>query len=177
MVDKIVLIVAGGSGKRMGSEVPKQFLVLGGIPVLMHSLNAFDKYSQNIRLILVLPENHIDTWNRLRDLYHFKIKHEIKTGGATRFHSVKKNLADIPDISLVAIHDGVRPLVSRETITRCFDTAAELGNAIPCVEIPETMRFIEKNGTRQVDRTQYRLIQTPQVFDGAILKKSLQTGF
>ena len=97
-MDKIVLIVAGGSGKRMGSEIPKQFLMLGGIPVLMHSLSTFEKYSENIRQILILPENHIDTWNRLCDQYHFKIKHEIKTGGATRFHSVKKNLADIPDI-------------------------------------------------------------------------------
>jgi 2-C-methyl-D-erythritol 4-phosphate cytidylyltransferase len=171
-VEKIVLIVAGGSGKRMNSEIPKQFLLLKGLPVLMHTVDKFYQYDSTIRIIVVLPEDQEDSWNTLCYNHQFSIKHEIRSGGQTRFHSVRKNLDIIPDRSLIAIHDGVRPLVSIETITRCFQTASETGNAIPCVEIPETMRLIDKGATIQVDRTKYRLIQTPQVFRGDLIKKA-----
>jgi len=173
-LEKLALIVAGGYGSRMGSRIPKQFLLLRGYPVLMHTLDRFRCYDGKMRIILVLPEDQIVTWNNLCSEFVFSVKHEIKTGGDTRFHSVQKNLGDIPEHCLVAIHDGVRPLVSLDTIERCFTCAAESGNAIPCVEIPETLRLLEDHGNRQVDRSRYRLIQTPQVFESSILKRAYE---
>jgi 2-C-methyl-D-erythritol 4-phosphate cytidylyltransferase len=128
-------------------------------------------------IIIVLPKDRVDEWLRLCGTYAFAIRHEIGIGGSTRFHSVKKNLAGIPDHCLVAVHDGVRPLVSLDTIDRCFSMAKEHGNAIPCIEIPETLRFMDGQENRQVDRSQYRLIQTPQVFESGILKKAYRQEF
>jgi 2-C-methyl-D-erythritol 4-phosphate cytidylyltransferase len=171
-VDKIVLIVAGGFGTRMKSDVPKQFRIINRKPLLMHTLEIFRRYDKDIRIILVLPEDQFITWKDMCKKYEFDVKHEIAAGGRTRFHSVQRNLQQIPDDSLVAVHDGVRPLVSLKTIERCFNTAAEFGNAVPCVAIPETLRKIDAQTTVQVDRAIYRLIQTPQVFSGSILKKA-----
>jgi 2-C-methyl-D-erythritol 4-phosphate cytidylyltransferase len=171
-LEKIALIVAGGSGSRINAGVPKQFLLLNGYPVLMHTLDVFFRYDQQMRIILVLPEKQIDTWKKLCGEYHFMIRHEIRSGGETRFHSVKKNLSELPDHCLVAVHDGVRPLVSVVTIDRCFQSALVFGNAVPCVDIPETLREIGEQGNRQVDRAKFRLIQTPQVFHAGILKKA-----
>jgi 2-C-methyl-D-erythritol 4-phosphate cytidylyltransferase len=171
-VEKITLIVAGGTGSRIKAGIPKQFLLLGGYPVLMHTLDAFFRYDQHMHIILALPEDQIPAWRILCQEYEFRVRHEIKAGGATRFHSVQKNLAEIPDNCLVAIHDGVRPLVSLITIDRCFREALIHGNAVPCVDIPETLRKIDEKGSLQVDRTTYRLIQTPQVFESGILKKA-----
>jgi 2-C-methyl-D-erythritol 4-phosphate cytidylyltransferase len=171
-VEKVALIVAGGTGSRINAGIPKQFLLLKGYPVLMHTLDAFYRYDQQMRIILVLPENQIKTWGKLCRKYGFLIRHEIKSGGETRFHSVKKNLTDISDTCLVAVHDGVRPLVGLVTIDRCFHAALKHGNAVPCIEIPETLRKLNKQGNIQVDRAMYRLIQTPQVFTGHILKRA-----
>jgi len=171
-VKKIVLIVAGGSGKRMNAITHKQFLLLRGLPVLMHTVDAFYRYDRQMKIIIVLPEEERPTWETLCHDYTFKIPHEIKSGGETRFHSVQKNLTIIPDHCLVAVHDGVRPLVSHLTIDRCFQAAMRYGNAVPGIEIPETLRRIGKKGTKQVNRSHYRLIQTPQVFDSSILKKA-----
>jgi 2-C-methyl-D-erythritol 4-phosphate cytidylyltransferase len=169
-LEKVTLIVAGGSGARLNAGIPKQFLLLGGIPILMHTLNVFHMYDQQMRIIIALPESQILTWQKLCQQYDCTVNHEVRPGGETRFHTVRKTLEIIPDHCIVAIHDGVRPLVSLETIARCFDSALDYGNAVPCIEIPETMRKITVKGSRQVDRTQYRLIQTPQVFDSSILK-------
>jgi 2-C-methyl-D-erythritol 4-phosphate cytidylyltransferase len=171
-VEKVTLIVAGGSGNRMNTAIPKQFLLLNGVPVLMHTIDAFYKYDKQMRIIVVLPEVQIQGWKELCREQKFMIRHEIKTGGETRFHSVRKNLAAVPDHCLVAVHDGVRPLVSTSTIKRCFQGALKFGNAVPCIEIPETLRRIEETGNKQVNRDDYRLIQTPQVFKGSILKKA-----
>ncbi|HLO59365.1 MAG TPA: 2-C-methyl-D-erythritol 4-phosphate cytidylyltransferase [Bacteroidales bacterium] len=168
-MEKSVIIVAGGSGSRMNSEIPKQFMKLAGKPVLMHTIERFNEYLPGIRIRVVLPGEHIQLWKELCSEYHFTIRHDIGSGGETRFHSVQRNLSDVTENSLVAIHDGVRPLVSLATIERCFATASIHGNAVPCIEIPETMRKTENTGTRQVDRGLYRLIQTPQVFAGNIL--------
>ena len=138
----------------------------------MHTMDIFNRYDSSMRIILVLPADQIDTWKSFCRKFHFTVGHEIGVGGETRFHSVKNNLAIIPEQCLVAIHDGVRPLVSLETIDRCFTTALEHGNAVPCVEVPETMRFIDGALSKQVDRSRYRLIQTPQVFNSSILKKA-----
>ncbi len=160
-LEKIALIVAGGTGKRMKSQIPKQFLLLNGRPVLMHTLDKFYRYDIGIRIILVLPGEEVTAWKELCEIHGFKIKHEIVTGGETRFHSIQKNLDSIPADCLVAVHDGVRPLVSPDTIHRCFIEAAEKGNAVPCVEIPESLRIVDEQGNRPADRTKYRLIQTP----------------
>jgi 2-C-methyl-D-erythritol 4-phosphate cytidylyltransferase len=173
-LEKIALIVAGGSGKRMKSLVPKQFMPIKGLPVLMHTINKFHRYDAGIRIILVLPEDQMTTWKDLCGKNKFSVKHEVVKGGDTRFHSVQKNLGEIPEECLVAVHDGVRPLVSMETIHRCFISAAEKGNAVPCVEIPETLRILDENGNKPADRSKYRLIQTPQVFFGGVLKEAYQ---
>jgi 2-C-methyl-D-erythritol 4-phosphate cytidylyltransferase len=171
-LEKIALIVAGGIGSRLNAAIPKQFILLGGYPVLMHTLDVFFRYDQHMRIMLVLPEHQIAAWQKLCREHDFRIRHEIRAGGETRFHSVKKNLAEIPDHCLVAVHDGVRPLVSVMTIDRCFRSALVFGNAVPCVDIPETLRKIDEKGSKQVDRTNYRLVQTPQVFESGILKKA-----
>jgi 2-C-methyl-D-erythritol 4-phosphate cytidylyltransferase len=173
-VDKITMIVAGGIGTRMNAGIPKQFLLLNNYPVLMHTISTFHLYDQQMRIMLVLPEDQTDEWSKLCEKYQFSIKHDVRYGGTTRFHSVRKNIDSFADESLVAIHDGVRPLVSIATISRCFNAALEYGNAIPCIEIPETLRRVSGQKNRQVDRTRYRLIQTPQVFNGKILKIAYQ---
>jgi 2-C-methyl-D-erythritol 4-phosphate cytidylyltransferase len=171
-LEKIALIVAGGTGKRMKSQIPKQFLLLNGRPVLMHTLYKFYRYDTGMRIILVLPEDEVIAWKGLCAIHGFAIKHEIGTGGETRFHSIRRNLDNIPEDCLVAVHDGVRPLVSQDTIHRCFVIAAEKGNAVPCIEIPESLRIVDELGNRPADRTIYRLIQTPQVFNSSLLKES-----
>ncbi len=149
-------------------------MLLNGIPVLMHTINKFHRYDSGMRIILVLPAEQIEAWNGLCEKYGFKIRHERVTGGETRFHSIQKNLDGIPDQCLVAVHDGVRPLVSLHTIHSCFIVAGDQGNAVPCIEIPETLRITDEQGNRQVDRAKYRLIQTPQVFISHILKEAYQ---
>lgn len=176
-MNKIVLIVAGGSGKRMNSDIPKQFMMLHNRPVLMHTLSVFHRYNRDMEIILALPESQAGRWKELCKANDFGLRHKVVSGGETRFHTVKKNIAGLPDGSLVAIHDGVRPLVSLTTIDRCFQAAAEFGNAVPCIEIPETLRRLKGKGSMQVDRTKYRLIQTPQVFSAEILKKAYDREF
>lgn len=156
----------------MNTRVPKQFLLLNGYPILMHTMDAFYRYDQQMRIILVLPQLQLRNWDKLCTEHKFIIRHEIKPGGETRFHSVMRNLVEIPDNCLVAVHDGVRPFVSMVTIDRCFKSALKFGNAVPCIEIPETLRKLNQRGNEQVDRANYRLIQTPQVFESSILKKA-----
>lgn len=162
---KYVIIVAGGTGERMNSEIPKQFLLLNELPVLMRTILAFYNHDSNIDIILVLPEDHILYWKNICPQYNFTVKHRIVHGGQTRFHSVKNGLELVSHKqSLVAVHDGVRPLVSQATIQTCFDTAAIFGNAVPVVEIFESLRVLENNLNKSIDRTNLRIIQTPQVF-------------
>lgn len=173
-----VIIVAGGKGERMKSETPKQFLECAGLPVLMHTIKVFWEYNNEIDIVLTLPKQHIDYWNALVKQYRFSISHRIAEGGNTRFCSVK-NALDLldKDFGLVAIHDGVRPLVNVETIKNCFDTAEEKGNAIPVHNLSESIRKIEDNGSIALDRSNYKLVQTPQVFDTSILKESYKQPF
>ncbi len=174
---KIVLIVAGGSGIRMKAGVPKQFLLLNGLPVLMHTVQIFYHYDPAIKIIIVLPAKQVKVWEKLCIDHDFKIRHVVGTGGDSRFHSVQKNLNGVPDHCLVAVHDGVRPLASQETIERCFTHAERYGNAVPCMDIPESMRMVFPEGNRPADRSDYRLIQTPQVFKGLLLRKAYEQPF
>ena len=161
---KYAVIVAGGKGVRMGNTTPKQFLVLADKPILMHTVRAFHNASHDVQLIIVLPKNDIQIWNLLIEKHSFKIDHKIVEGGETRFHSVRNGLEHVTKNSLVAIHDGVRPLVSKETIDYSFSEASAHGNAITSVKLKESIRLIDSESNRSVDRDSYRLIQTPQTF-------------
>ena len=176
-MNKIAIIVAGGKGERMNADVPKQFLEINGKPILMHTLEAFMNFDASLQLILVLPAAQIDFWETLCEAHDFSIPHQIVAGGQTRFHSVKNGLNAIKIPSLVAIHDGVRPLVSKDTIARCFDTAEKFGAAIPTMDSIESIRFVDANGSKSVDRTAYKMVQTPQVFDAELLKKAYEQEF
>jgi 2-C-methyl-D-erythritol 4-phosphate cytidylyltransferase len=175
---KVVIIVAGGRGKRMKSDIPKQFLPIFGFPILMHTIKKFYRHDSSIKIIIVLPKTQIKTWKKLCRDYKFKLGHDIVKGGITRFHSVKNGISKIRGKDwIVAIHDGVRPLVSLETIKRCFKKAASSGNAVPAIEIPESMRIIEKGRNSQADRGRYRLIQTPQIFQLKLLKEAFKQDY
>lgn len=169
-MDIVAVIVAGGTGKRMNSEIPKQFLLLNGLPVLMHTINLFYRYSHQIRIIVVLPELHLKEWRKLCEQFSYNVPHEIRMGGKNRFMSVKNGIEGIGDHCLIAVHDGVRPLASQDTLRRCFNTAKRLGNGVPCIVIQESIRKIESVVSIPVVRDEFRLIQTPQVFKSSILK-------
>lgn len=170
-MNKYALIVAGGKGLRMGGELPKQYLPLGdGKPVLMHTLEAFSNYDPHIELILVLPAEQESFWRELCAKHRFELPHQIAKGGDTRFHSVKNGLELTGDSGLVGVHDGVRPFVSPEVIGRCYETAAASKAVVPVVEVVETVRKLTESGSETVDRNLFRLVQTPQVFDVALLK-------
>jgi 2-C-methyl-D-erythritol 4-phosphate cytidylyltransferase len=167
---KTALIVAGGTGNRMKSDVPKQFIKLNGIPLLMHTFNTFFKYDDAIEFILVLPESEISTWEKLCRNHSFKIKHTIVPGGRTRFHSVKNGLTQIIEEGIVFIHDGVRPLVSMQTLSNCYQTALEKGNALPVIAPTESVREVFNGQNKSVDRSRYFLVQTPQTFRVSLIK-------
>jgi 2-C-methyl-D-erythritol 4-phosphate cytidylyltransferase len=165
-LNTFAIIVAGGSGSRMNSDLPKQFLPIGGRPVLMHTLATFRKYSADLSIRLVLPESQFEPWARLCDQYRFTLDFQLVAGGATRFHSVQNGLASIqaPE-GLVAVHDGVRPFVSSDMIAAGFRTAAEAGTAVTCVPLKDSARrLLPEGGNQAVDRATYRLVQTPQTF-------------
>ncbi len=164
-----IIIVAGGKGLRMGSEIPKQFLPIGGKPVLMRTLERFREYSKELQMILVLPKAQQDYWHQLCEGYHFNVEYMLADGGETRFHSVQNGLALVPNDSegVVGVHDGVRPFPSVDVIRNCYETARSVKAAIPVVPVVETLRHITK-GTKP--RGEYRLVQTPQCFDIQLLK-------
>ena len=166
------IIVAGGKGLRMGGDLPKQFLPIGGKPVLMRTLEAFYAYSPAVRIVLVLPRDQQAYWQALCRSHGFTLPHEVAEGGETRFHSVQNGLRLVGAPGLVAVHDGVRPFVSQEVIARCFRLAAEKCAVVPVVAVVETLRHIEGQGSRTVNRDAYKLVQTPQVFDAALLKEA-----
>ena len=164
------LIVAGGKGVRMESEVPKQFIEIAGKPILLHTISAFLKYSEDIQIIVVLPEKEIGRWNQICENYHFDIPHKIIAGGPTRFQSVKNGLKSINEDGLVAIHDGVRPLVDANLIEASFRIATLHGSAVAAVRLKESIRKIDQQATTAVDRSKFRLIQTPQTFQVSLIK-------
>ena len=167
-----VVIVAGGSGKRMGAEIPKQFLELAGRPVLMHTIERFKVYNDAIEIITVLPENQLRYWIDLQKKHSFTIPHTLVKGGSNRFFSVRNGLKFVNASGLVAIHDGVRPFVSIDTIERCFETAEKLGNAVPAISPTESLRIVTEEGSLPVNRFNVKQIQTPQVFNAALIKNA-----
>ncbi len=174
---KIAIIVAGGSGKRMNSTVPKQFMLLKNRPLLMITIEKFFLYDPEIELRLVLPLNEIKVWKTLCEKYSFSIPHKIYKGGIHRFFSVKNGLQNLESPSLVAIHDGVRPLVSITTISNCFNLAEKKGTAIPVLNLTESIRKITPEGSEYKDRNLYRMVQTPQVFQSEIILNAYNTEY
>ena len=172
-MNKYAIIVAGGKGLRMGGELPKQFIPVEGRPVLMRTLDAFHACDASIQLILVLPHDHQAYWHELCAQYQFAVPHRIADGGATRFHSVQSGLSlvDAPE-ALVAVHDGVRPFVSREVISRCYAEAEAHGAVVPVIPVVETVRQLVGEGSITVPRDTYRLVQTPQTFRATLLRRA-----
>ena len=167
-----IIIVAGGKGLRMGSDIPKQFLPIGGKPVLMRTLERFREYSPTLQIILVLPQAQQDYWHQLCKDYDFKVEYVLANGGETRFHSVQNGLAKIPDDAegVVGVHDGVRPFPSIDVIRNCYETARTAKAVIPVIPVGETVRHLQGNTSETVPRNDYRLVQTPQTFDIQLLK-------
>lgn len=175
-MNKDVIIVAGGQGLRMGADLPKQFLLLNGKPVLMHTIQAFYRYDPDSHIIVVLPDSHLDYWKELCTKYSFTITHTIALGGETRFHSVQNALYQTRKDSLVAIHDAVRPLISEDIISRTFKAAEDSIGAYPVIPVTDTIKKkINDYGIyKTVDRNDYCLVQTPQVFQGHIIRKAYE---
>ena len=169
-----IIIVAGGKGLRMGSDIPKQFLPIGGKPVLMRTLERFRQYSPTLQIILVLPKAQQDYWQKLCKEYAFDIDYQLADGGETRFHSVQNGLAKIPDNAqgVVGVHDGVRPFPSIDVIRNCYETAREKKAVIPVIPVVETVRHLKGDTSVTVSRNDYRLVQTPQTFDIQLLKEA-----
>lgn len=174
---KYVLIVAGGKGLRMGGEQPKQFLPLKGRPVLMHTLEQFYRSDVAMEIILVLPYEQQNYWKQLCEEHHFTIKHRVADGGESRFHSVKNGLSLIETPSIVGVHDGVRPFVSVDVINRCYELALTKEAVVPVVDVVDTVRHITNNGSETVDRSAYKLVQTPQVFNADLLLKGYEQAY
>ena len=172
-----VIITAGGSGLRMGSDLPKQFLLLKGRPILFWTVELFVSLPVGVDIHIVLPPLYLDYWNELILKYNMQIPHTLVTGGLTRFHSVKEALIQIVSGSITVIHDGVRPLVSRDLILRCLELAQTHPAVIPVTEVNESMRQLEGMGSIPVDRSLYRLVQTPQLFSTDTLKKAYQQSY
>ena len=168
------LIVAGGKGTRIKSDIPKQFIELLGKPILFHTLEAFFRYSEKISVVLVLPEDDFDRWNQICKKFNFTKPVILQRGGATRFQSVRNGLDKIDGEGLVAIHDGVRPLVSEDIIGASFRLAAIHQCAVAAVRLKESLRMTDQNNTQSVDRSRFRLIQTPQTFDVQLIKNAYQ---
>lgn len=172
-----IVIVAGGKGMRMGADIPKQFIPIGGKPVLMHTLERFFACDGELKIILVLPREQQVYWRQLCRDCAFNIPHTIVDGGETRFESSRKGLQAIPldAAGLVGIHDGVRPFVSEAVIKRCFEAADESKAAIPVLPVTDTLRHVDRHGIgRNVLRSDYRIVQTPQVFDIRLLRKAFE---
>ncbi len=170
---RFAIIVAGGSGQRMNAELPKQFLLLRNKPVIMHSIKKF--FDCDCEIIVVLPQAHLNFWEELKQKFNFKIPHQVSAGGTTRSESVFNGLSLVDnDDSVVAVHDAVRPMISETTIIKLFAVAEEKGNAIPVIEMRDSLRKIEGNENKQVSRDDFRIVQTPQIFKTKFLKNAFE---
>jgi 2-C-methyl-D-erythritol 4-phosphate cytidylyltransferase len=170
-----VIIVAGGSGLRMGGPVPKQYLDLDGKPLIIHTLDRFLAYDPDIKVILVMARGHRKFWDVISISYDRSQDVVIAPGGKTRYDSVKNGLQYIDDGIIVGIHDAVRPLVSTDTIERCYRAAADGGSGIPVVEMDDSIRMVtEPDRSVQLDRTRLKRVQTPQVFRSELIKKAYE---
>jgi 2-C-methyl-D-erythritol 4-phosphate cytidylyltransferase len=171
-MNKYCIIVAGGSGTRMKSAIPKQFLELGDKPVLLHTLQHFINYDPSINIILVLPENEIKTWENIKERFSFTHPVTVTHGGKTRHQSVANGLSLVPNNCIVAVHDAVRPLISKDLLQRCYQEAEKNGSAIPVISVNDSIRQITGEASKQVNRNDFVIVQTPQCFNSSTLKKA-----
>lgn len=170
------IITAGGIGTRMQANQPKQFIEVAGLPILMHTIRRLHSFDTDAQLLITLPEAHVSTWKSLVDQYEFNIPHGLVIGGEERFHSIQNALMHCTG-SVIAVHDGVRPLVSHETLTRLFDAAETHEAVIPVVSVKESLRILVQNESKAVERSAYRVVQTPQVFHTKILIEAYKQPF
>ncbi|NDW08404.1 2-C-methyl-D-erythritol 4-phosphate cytidylyltransferase [Dysgonomonas sp. 520] len=169
---KSVIIVAGGKGLRMGHDLPKQFIPIGGKPVLMRTMEAFYNYDSQVDIVLVLSPDYYDYWQKLCEEYQFSIPHQMTQGGETRYHSVKNGLSLVTS-DVVAVHDAARPFVSNDLIERCFENIDSLKAVVPAIEATDSLReMTDGTHSKIIDRSKIRLVQTPQVFSANILKEA-----
>ena len=171
---KYAVIVAGGKGVRMGSAVPKQFLPLNGHPILYHTIKAFADAYADMQLVLVLPQDQLSYAQMVLQSFPERIDITIVAGGETRYHSVQNGLKVVDENSIVFVHDGVRPLVSTALIQRCYEQAIDKGSAIPAIPVADSMRILEDEDSRPIDREQMRIIQTPQTFKAEVILPAFQ---
>ncbi len=171
-MNKAAVIVAGGSGSRMGSSRPKQYLDLSGKPVIQHTIERFFAFDASMRVVVVIASEHLDYWKNISEMFPGII---TTSGGPSRYYSVQNGLAKIPSGSVVGVHDAARPLVSRSLLARCYETAIKQGSAIPVLEVEDTIRrVISKGHSEPEDRTTLRRVQTPQVFHADLLRKAYE---
>ncbi|MGM0532474.1 MAG: 2-C-methyl-D-erythritol 4-phosphate cytidylyltransferase, partial [Bacteroidota bacterium] len=171
---RIAIIVAGGIGKRMDSQFPKQFLKINNEIILMKTIRTFHAFDEDMDLVIGLPGSEIPNWEKLCSEENFRISHKLVEGGETRFQTVKNALKVIASPSIIAVHDGVRPLVSQKTIRKAFEEAEASGNAIPVADIHESIRLITASENKAVIRDHYKIVQTPQIFNSALLLNAYQ---
>ncbi len=169
----VAIIVAGGSGTRFGAELPKQFLELGGKPILMRSIEAFANSGNcPVDVIVTLPSDQMDLWQLLCDRYGFGVPHRVVPGGETRWHSVKHaldSMGDVNEVDIIAVHDGVRPMVTADVICRTIAAARRDGAAVPVVALNDSVRQVVGEASHALDRSTLRAVQTPQAFDARLL--------
>ena len=170
------IITAGGIGSRMGSEVPKQFLEINGLPILIHTLKNIYEFNPEAQLIVTLPKNYFDFWKELLVKNGFQINHELVEGGRERYHSIQ-NALEIATGDFIAIHDGVRPFVSHSTMERLFENLSDYEAVIPVVSMKESIRKITTVGSEHVDRKEFKTVQTPQCFTRDVIIKAYQQKF
>jgi 2-C-methyl-D-erythritol 4-phosphate cytidylyltransferase len=170
-MDKYLIIVAGGKGKRVSDELPKQFMEINGRPLLMYTIDAFSEVPLR-QIVLVLNRHYIRYWQELCDKYQFFTDHELVEGGPKRYHSVKSGLSAVPDHALVAIHDGVRPFVTTKLIKTGFDIALKKGNAVPVIPLTDSLREVSGPLNKPAERDRFKLVQTPQFFQSTLIRKA-----
>ncbi|MBS1545956.1 MAG: 2-C-methyl-D-erythritol 4-phosphate cytidylyltransferase [Bacteroidetes bacterium] len=173
-MERSAIIVAGGSGKRMGGTLPKQFLLLKGRPLLFWTIRAFHRFDPAMQLVVVLPKEQMEAWEARCAAHDFQVPHTVVAGGTERFHSVKEGLRKVRHNGLVAVHDGVRPVVSDNLIGKCLRAAERHGAAIPVVPVSSSVRAVEGGSSHAVDRTALRLVQTPQSFQVPLLRTAFE---
>lgn len=177
LMKKYAIIVAGGTGTRMGSQLPKQFMLLKDKPLLYYTLDSFLKAYPDLQIILVLPVDYMNMGQEIIDAYFDKERIRITAGGDTRFQSVKNGLQLVEEESVVFVHDGVRCLVSKELIHRCYEKALETGSAIPVIPSRDSVRIVHEEGNDAMDRNKVMLVQTPQTFHSKILLPAFEIDF
>lgn len=173
-----VIIVAGGKGLRAGGEVPKQFSLISGKPLLMYTIESFYKFDYRMKIVVVLPKDYVGFWKQLCSEHEFDIEHDIVEGGSTRFQSVRNGLESLPIIGTIGVHDGARPFVTPKLIELCYETSYEEdAGVVPVINSVDSLRFVRGGDSKIVDRNEIKIVQTPQVFPAEMLKTAYKTEY